>query len=152
MFRREQSEPGSVASLPTDVIDISTFEQILGMDDSDEDRDFSKGLVYSFFSQAESTFQEMDENFENKDILKLSSLGHFLKGSSAALGLTKLKDSCEKIQNLGTRRDETGMREEPDMDVSLKKLLQTIRDAKNQFGEAERALKRFFGDVSSQEK
>jgi len=36
------------------------------------------------------------------DYLKtLSELGHFLKGSSATLGLTKVKDSCEKIQHYG---------------------------------------------------
>lgn len=39
-------------------IDKSTFEQILEMDD-DDDRDFSKGIVYGFFDQAESTFDKM---------------------------------------------------------------------------------------------
>ena len=39
-------------------IDMSTFEQILEMDD-DDDRDFSKGIVYGFFDQAESTFDKM---------------------------------------------------------------------------------------------
>lgn len=39
-------------------IDNSTFEQILEMDD-DDDRDFSKGIVYGFFDQAEATFDKM---------------------------------------------------------------------------------------------
>ena len=42
----------------SDSIDMSTFEQILEMDD-DEDRDFSKGIVYGFFDQAEGTFDKM---------------------------------------------------------------------------------------------
>lgn len=43
-----------------DTIDQSTFEQILEMDDDDTDRDFSKGIVYGFFDQAESTFDKME--------------------------------------------------------------------------------------------
>ena len=30
------------------------------MDDEDEDREFSKGIVFGFFEQAESTFTKMD--------------------------------------------------------------------------------------------
>jgi osomolarity two-component system phosphorelay intermediate protein YPD1 len=37
---------------------------------------------------------------------KLSSLGHFLKGSSAALGIIKVQESCEKMQHYGNMRDE----------------------------------------------
>lgn len=39
---------------------MPTFDQILQMDD-DDDRDFSKEIVYGFFDQAESTFVKMDE-------------------------------------------------------------------------------------------
>lgn len=42
----------------SDSIDRSTFEQILEMDD-DEERDFSKGIVYGYFDQAEGTFDKM---------------------------------------------------------------------------------------------
>jgi len=31
------------------------------MDDDEDDRDFSKGIVYGFFEQAESTFENMDK-------------------------------------------------------------------------------------------
>lgn len=44
-----------------DSIDGPTFEQILEMDDED-DREFSKSLVYDFFTQAETTFVKMDTN------------------------------------------------------------------------------------------
>ena len=41
-------------------VDIPTFEQILEMDD-DDDRDFSREIVYGFFDQAESTFAKMEQ-------------------------------------------------------------------------------------------
>ena len=44
----------------TDSIDAATFEQILEMDDDEEERDFSKSIVYDFFTQAENTFGKMD--------------------------------------------------------------------------------------------
>lgn len=39
---------------------MATFEQILEMDD-DEERDFSKGIVYGFFEQADGTFEKMEK-------------------------------------------------------------------------------------------
>ena len=42
-----------------DSIDAATFEQILEMDD-DEEREFSKSIVFDFFTQAESTFDKMN--------------------------------------------------------------------------------------------
>lgn len=42
------------------IFDEDIFSQILEMDD-DEERSFSKGLVTSFFEQAEKTFTEMTE-------------------------------------------------------------------------------------------
>lgn len=40
---------------------MKTFEQILDMDDDDDNRDFSKGIVYDFFAQADQTFDQMDD-------------------------------------------------------------------------------------------
>ena len=31
------------------------------MDDDEEDRDFSKGIVFGFFDQADATFKSMDK-------------------------------------------------------------------------------------------
>lgn len=58
---RSQSENGSIG-LPDfgDSIDVPTFEQILEMDDDEDERDFSKSIVYGFFDQAEVTFRKMD--------------------------------------------------------------------------------------------
>lgn len=43
-----------------DTIDPSTFEQILEMDEDEAEREFSKSIVYDFFTQAEGTFVKMD--------------------------------------------------------------------------------------------
>lgn len=43
-----------------DKLDYATFEQILEMDDDEDDRDFSKGIVFGFFEQAEGTFEKME--------------------------------------------------------------------------------------------
>jgi len=49
----------------------------------------------------------MTDSFSNRaqqDLQELSSLGHFLKGSSATLGLTKVKDMCEEMQHRALAR------------------------------------------------
>lgn len=42
-------------------VDKSIFEQILEMDESEEDRDFSAPLVLNFFDQATETFDKMED-------------------------------------------------------------------------------------------
>ncbi|OBZ71399.1 Multistep phosphorelay regulator 1 [Grifola frondosa] len=86
-------------------IDMETFHQILDLDE-DDTHDFSFGMAEAYFSQANTTFVDMDEALKNEDLTKLSSLGHFLKGSSAALGVAKVQASCEQIQHYGALRDE----------------------------------------------
>ncbi len=39
---------------------MSTFEQILDMDDEEDDKEFSRGIVFGFLEQAEQTFDQMD--------------------------------------------------------------------------------------------
>jgi len=129
-----------------DEIDRTTFEQILEMDDDEDEREFSRSIVFDFFEQADSTFDKMDSELEKKDLDALSALGHFLKGSSATLGLTKVKDSCEKIQHFGARKDETGQVDVDDDEVSLKRLKVTIAKAKVDFREAEKVLKKFYAE------
>jgi osomolarity two-component system phosphorelay intermediate protein YPD1 len=43
-----------------DSIDQETFNQILEMDEEGE-HDFSQGIVYGFFEQAETTFEKMEK-------------------------------------------------------------------------------------------
>lgn len=120
-----------------DHIDTSAFEQIQEMDDND-DREFSKTIVSEFFAQAEKTFTQMQALMycfrtwgytlhrkpltvvwayrKKEDLPELSSLGHYLKGSSATLGLIKIKQACEDIQNLGMGLDENGEKPKKPLD------------------------------------
>ncbi|KAI5302696.1 hypothetical protein KEM56_000443 [Ascosphaera pollenicola] len=132
-------------SMFDDKIDQNTFEQILEMDD-DSEREFSKGIVYGFFEQAESTFTKMEAALEAKDLKELSDLGHFLKGSSATLGLTRVKEACEKIQHFGAKKDETGQNTESDDSVSLQKIKTTLTQAKEDYNDVVALLKQFYGD------
>jgi osomolarity two-component system phosphorelay intermediate protein YPD1 len=81
---------------------------------------------------------------KEKDLAKLASLGHFLKGSSATLGLTKVKDSCEKIQHYGQMKDEAGTTDIPDKQKCLDLIEETIEAVKEEYSEVEKILKRFF--------
>lgn len=57
-----QSEEGSVGIADLgESIDVLTFEQILEMDDDEEEREFSRSIVFGFFEQAEQTFVKMDD-------------------------------------------------------------------------------------------
>lgn len=118
-----------------DNVDLPTFEQILEMDEGEDDdgHEFSRSIVFGYFEQAEQTFDKMDDAVSRKDLGELSSLGHFLKGSSATLGFTKVKDECEKIQHYGHNLDETGTTAEPDDDECLRLIKASIVKAKKDF-------------------
>ncbi|CCH61979.1 hypothetical protein TBLA_0G00300 [Henningerozyma blattae CBS 6284] len=93
-----------MTSIPADIIDWTILNEIIYMDE--DDPDFSKSLIIQFIDQANTTFDSMQEELDNnKDLSKLDNLGHFLKGSSATLGLQRIAWVCERIQNLG-RKDE----------------------------------------------
>lgn len=152
----DPSETGSTG-LPDcgDSIDPSTFEQILEMDDDEDEREFSKSIVYGFFEQAEATFEKMLASLSTaesqklqreQELATLSSLGHFLKGSSATLGMTKVKDSCEKIQHYGAHKDDAGQSTDMEDTVLLKKIKATVATVKVEYKEAERILKQFYHD------
>lgn len=44
-----------------EVVDQATFSQILEMDEDEDEREFSKSIVYDFFEQARSTFDKMEK-------------------------------------------------------------------------------------------
>jgi len=81
---------------------------------------------------------------EEKDLGKLASLGHFLKGSSATLGLTKVKDSCEKIQHYGQNKTADGHDDETDDQVCLDHIKDLIVQVKEEYEEVEAALRKFY--------
>ncbi|KAJ5856024.1 uncharacterized protein N7529_009968 [Penicillium soppii] len=134
-----------------EILDESTFEQILEMDDDEEDRDFSKSIVYGFFEQAENTFKKIQKEIDEKNLDELSALGHFLKGSSATLGLVKVKDGCEKIQHFGAGKDETGTIDEPDTEVSLKAIKKTLDEVEIAYRKVENLLRRYYGEELKEE-
>lgn len=134
-----------------DNVDTSTFEQILEMDDDEDEKEFSRSIVIGFFEQAETTFMQIETALESKDLPKLSSLGHFLKGSSATLGLTKVKNSCEKIQHFGQKKDQEGIADEEDEEKCLKRIDETFQILKKDYIEAVNILKTFFGMTSQSE-
>ena len=81
-----------------------------------------------------------------RELTNLSSLGHFLKGSSATLGMTKVKDSCEKIQHYGAHKDDAGQPTDVEDTVLLKKIRATVATVKVEYKEAERILRQFYHD------
>lgn len=132
-----------------DNVDLSTFEQILDMDEGEEDdsHEFSRSIVFGFLEQAEQTFIKMDKAIEKKDLDELSALGHFLKGSSATLGFTKVKDECEKIQHYGQKKDETGTIDEPDEAKCLRLIRESVREAKTAYAEVEELMRKYYAQL-----
>ncbi|KAG5922187.1 hypothetical protein E4U60_001642 [Claviceps pazoutovae] len=135
----EEKAPASVFG---DAIDTNTFDQILEMDDPD-DHEFSHSIVCGFFTQAEETFIKMDTAIEEKDLDQLSELGHFLKGSSATLGLIKVRDGCEKIQRYGKNENLDGS-EEPDSDLCLQRIVEAFEVVKVDYKDVETKLNDYY--------
>ncbi|KAI2634191.1 histidine-phosphotransfer domain, HPT domain-containing protein [Hypomontagnella submonticulosa] len=149
MAANDQNDDGhDTSNLPDlgDAIDIVTFSQILEMDDSEDDREFSKSIVFGFFEQAEETFEKMDTALEAQNLDELYRLGHFLKGSSATLGLTKVKDSCEKIQRYGKKENLDGTPEK-DEALCLSRITETLKTVKAEYADVEQTLKNFFNST-----
>lgn len=83
-------------------------------------------------------------NSAERDCTKLSSLGHFLKGSSAALGVIGVRESCELIQNYGNLRDEkAGKNLTPE--EALSEISKVLEHAKKDFKKAEDWFEGWYG-------
>ncbi|KAF8987271.1 hypothetical protein CPC16_004179 [Podila verticillata] len=123
------------------IVDHSTFDQLLELDD-DEHR-FTRGLVWRYFDQAEEIFNDMESAVASKNFPELSRLGHFFKGSSAALGLTKIKESCEKLQRLGNLKDTVELKPitSSEAETSIRELLGQMR---KEYDEVESLFKLFY--------
>ncbi len=85
-----------------------------------------------------------------KDLPSLSSLGHFLKGSSAALGVIKVKNSCEKMQHYGNCRDEEA---EIDMseDESLRRIAALLTVVEKEYKEAASWLRNYYEEKEAEQ-
>jgi len=117
-------------------------------DEDEDDHGFSRGIVLNYFDQAITTFDEMDQALEAKDLLKLSDLGHFLKGSSAALGVAKVQWSCEKMQHYGKLRDEVNS-VDLDETTALEKISTLLVQVKEEHAEAEKWLKKYYENLDN---
>lgn len=127
-----------------DHVEDQVFSQILEMDENEADRDFSEPLVFGFFEQASETFEKVQKSLDAKNLDELSSLGHFLKGSSATLGFNKIRDSCQVIQQYGHKLNVDGT-PEPDETVCLQKIAEALKAVKVDTEELEQKMKKFFG-------
>lgn len=132
------------------LVDWSIFSELLQMDEDEEG--FSKSLVTTFKDQLKGIFGEIEgilsslqdkEVVEDLELSKLASLGHYLKGSAALLGLTKIQYQCERIQNYGNKIDEAGHRENQEWLALIRDLL-TISEA--EFDASIKLLSEFFGE------
>lgn len=86
---------------------------------------------------------QLDFDRERGDLAELYHLGHFLKGSSATIGLTKVKDSCEKIQRYGKKEKLDGS-PEPNEKLCLRLISSVLVTVKSEYNEAKDKLEGFF--------
>ncbi|KAF9265402.1 histidine-phosphotransfer domain, HPT domain-containing protein [Marasmius fiardii PR-910] len=122
---------------------MEAFEQILDLDE-DDTREFSKEMVVEYFTQAEDTFTDLEKALGDKDLEKLSSLGHFLKGSSATLGVSAVQSTCEKIQHYGHLTDGAGGTLTP-VDA-LERITDLMGHVKKDYKVAEQWLRQWYKD------
>ncbi|KAL0960812.1 hypothetical protein HGRIS_005831 [Hohenbuehelia grisea] len=127
--------------VPEDIIDMEIFRQILDLDD--DETEFSREMTMAYITQAAETFKKMDKSLATKDLADLSHLGHYLKGSSAAIGIYHVQAACEKIQHLGQLRDEEKA-VDVTPDVALKQITELIQVAKEQNTVAEAWLREYY--------
>ncbi|KAJ1342616.1 hypothetical protein BSLG_002714 [Batrachochytrium salamandrivorans] len=77
-----------------EIVDAAVLIQLLELDEDDIHREFSRGLLSNYFSQAQQTIASIRASMETHDLETVSRLGHFLKGSSAAIGLRMIRSTC----------------------------------------------------------
>ncbi|KAJ2809277.1 Phosphorelay intermediate protein [Coemansia guatemalensis] len=151
---KPSEDPDADEDLEIDILDIDIFNQLLAMDDDDDDDNpqddeedihkFSRDIVSQYFDQARTTFADMEKALKAKDLSKLSSLGHFLKGSSATIGVKKVMECCKHIQFLGKLQNISG-KDSIDEDQALKLITQELRTGKKEYVNARDFLGFFYG-------
>lgn len=90
----------SEIDLEDGIVDMDAFSQILALDETDPSREFSKALVWAWCDQAEHAVEEMEEFLANGNVTALASKAHYLKGSSASLGLIHVSQTCQSIYHI----------------------------------------------------
>ncbi|GMG20199.1 unnamed protein product [Ambrosiozyma monospora] len=90
----------------SDLINWTIFQELLMMDEDEEG--FALSLIQTFIEQASGIFQQIKDLLtqeSEENLNELSSKGHYLKGSAAALGLQQVQNQCERIQNYGKKNN-----------------------------------------------
>jgi osomolarity two-component system phosphorelay intermediate protein YPD1 len=82
------------------------------------------------------------------DLAELSSLGHFLKGSSAALGVSKVQLSCENIQHFGQLREGNAFITEAE---AIGKITKSIAHAREEYADAKTWLEWFYANSGAED-
>ena len=83
-----------------------------------------------------------------KDLSELSSLGHFLKGSSAALGVSKVQLSCEHIQHYGQLKEGVATLTEAE---AIVKITKSLARAREEYEEAKKWLELFYTEYKGED-
>lgn len=73
----------------------------------------------------------------------LSKEGHYLKGSSATLGMHHVSSTCEKIQRYGKKENLDGS-PEPDEELCLKRIEEVLPIVKEQCEAVKERLEKFY--------
>jgi osomolarity two-component system phosphorelay intermediate protein YPD1 len=131
------------------LIEWSVFSELVAMDEDEEG--FSKSLFQTFVDQVLETFKEIDENLETKNFDKISGLGHYLKGSAAALGLEKISSQCERIQNYGHKVNFDNFKlkdndDQKDDEFWIKLIEDALNKARDGFAKSRKVLNNYFDD------
>ncbi|CCH41832.1 Multistep phosphorelay regulator 1 [Wickerhamomyces ciferrii] len=112
----------------TDILNWTIFNELRTMDE--DEPGFSKELIHTFTDQAEGIFLDMNTQLDKDEpnLKKLSELGHYLKGSAASLGLVKIQEQCERIQNYGLQKDFDGLLNDRKWEEGIREALLKARD------------------------
>lgn len=127
-----------------DSIDWDIFNELVLMDD--DEPGFSKSLIQTFIEQATQTFTQISEELAHAkpDLNKLSQYGHFLKGSAASLGMFKIQEQCERIQNYGLQKDFDDAIVDGQWTAGIQQALERARE---EFVKAREELGGFYNEV-----
>ncbi|KAJ2160794.1 Phosphorelay intermediate protein [Coemansia sp. RSA 552] len=140
----EEEDEEEEDDLTNEILDLEAFNQLLSMDDdNDEEYEFSREIVSNYLEQAKTTFADMEKALDAKDLSKLSSLGHFLKGSSATIGVKKVQECCKRIQFLGKLHNITGQGS-VDEEEALALITKELKAGKEEYSKAKEFLGYFY--------
>jgi HPt (histidine-containing phosphotransfer) domain-containing protein len=129
----------------TDMVDQDVFLQLLELDEEGE-TEFLEGIAADWFEDAQKTLKTMDEHLKEKNLDEFSKRAHYLKGSSAQLGMKKLSATCAKLQHYGEQWDDEkdeSRKANLSEDEALALIPPMFKRAKKEYKAAEAWLRRY---------